>query len=117
MMRDIKVKNKLKAYLPAILLLAALIIKVVSLQGFWIEHYYSTGIYLGISAFFRLVFGWLPFSLGDILYTTAGIYLVWRLFLLVKALISRRFNTRSFLKSAVRTLMIAASIYICFNVF
>ncbi|MGB5554432.1 MAG: DUF3810 domain-containing protein [Flavobacteriaceae bacterium] len=33
-----------------------------------IEKYYSTGIYPVLSQFFRGLFGWLPFSVGDILY-------------------------------------------------
>ncbi len=36
----------------------------------WIETYYSNGIYPLISNFFRLLFGWIPFSVGDILYTS-----------------------------------------------
>lgn len=34
----------------------------------WVEKYYSTGIYPPISAFFRGLYGWIPFSVGDILY-------------------------------------------------
>ena len=34
----------------------------------FIEKYYSNGLYPLISKFFRLLFGWIPFSFGDILY-------------------------------------------------
>ncbi|MGB7392791.1 MAG: DUF3810 domain-containing protein [Pricia sp.] len=33
-----------------------------------VETYYSEGIYPLISSFFRMLFGWIPFSLGEILY-------------------------------------------------
>lgn len=34
-----------------------------------VETYYSNGIYPVISQFFRLLFGWIPFSVGEIIYT------------------------------------------------
>lgn len=34
----------------------------------FIERYYSTGIYPLISGFWRILLGWIPFSVGDILY-------------------------------------------------
>ena len=36
-----------------------------------VEKYYSEGIYPAISNFLRLLFGWIPFSMGDIFYTLA----------------------------------------------
>ncbi|MFX0558338.1 DUF3810 domain-containing protein [Maribacter sp. CXY002] len=33
-----------------------------------IEKYYSLGVYPKVSSFFRMMFGWIPFSIGDILY-------------------------------------------------
>ncbi|MBT8180448.1 MAG: DUF3810 domain-containing protein, partial [Eudoraea sp.] len=32
-----------------------------------IENYYSKGLYPFISKLYRLVFGWLPFSMGDLI--------------------------------------------------
>jgi len=32
----------------------------------FIEDYYSNGIYPNIAAFLRIIFGWIPFSVGDI---------------------------------------------------
>ena len=34
----------------------------------WVEKYYSTGFYPLISAFFRRLYGWVPFSVGDLIY-------------------------------------------------
>jgi len=42
----------------------------------FIEDYYSNGIYIPISKLMRYVFGWIPFSVGDILYTLASIYII-----------------------------------------
>ncbi|WP_273272843.1 DUF3810 domain-containing protein [Maribacter polysiphoniae] len=38
-----------------------------------IESYYSRGVYLWISGFFRILYGWIPFSVGDILYFTLSL--------------------------------------------
>jgi hypothetical protein len=42
----------------------------------FVETYYSNGIYILISRMMRYAFGWLPFSVGDLLYTLAGIYMI-----------------------------------------
>lgn len=34
----------------------------------WVEKYYSTGLYPPVAAFFRRLYGWVPFSVGDLLY-------------------------------------------------
>lgn len=49
----------------------------------WIEKYYTRGIYPEISGFLRRLFGWVPFSVGDVLYGLLFIALlgwVWYLF-------------------------------------
>jgi hypothetical protein len=41
-----------------------------------VEKYYSNGLYGYISKFLRIIFGWLPISMGDILYTIIGIIII-----------------------------------------
>lgn len=41
-----------------------------------VEQFYSNGLYVYLSKLMRYVFGWLPFSTGDILYTLTGIYII-----------------------------------------
>ena len=53
-----------------------LIVKLLSNYPDFIETYYSNGLYQFTSKAMRYVFGWLPFSVGDILYTIAGIYII-----------------------------------------
>ncbi len=47
-----------------------LFVKWISNYPELIEKYYSTGFYIYISKFFRFLLGWVPFSIGDILYAT-----------------------------------------------
>ncbi|EPR71748.1 hypothetical protein ADIWIN_3195 [Winogradskyella psychrotolerans RS-3] len=42
----------------------------------FVEQFYSNGLYVFISKLMRYAFGWLPFSVGDLFYTLAGIYLI-----------------------------------------
>jgi hypothetical protein len=51
----------------------------------FIEKFYSNGIYLYTSSFFRTVFGWLPFSFGDLIYATLIILLIRFLVLFFKS--------------------------------
>ncbi|MFP4846507.1 DUF3810 domain-containing protein [Winogradskyella sp. PE311] len=58
----------------------------------FVEHYYSNGLYVYISKLMRYVFGWLPLSVGDILYTLAIIYLIRWLILNRKRIIKDTIN-------------------------
>ncbi|WP_296312618.1 DUF3810 domain-containing protein [Winogradskyella sp. UBA3174] len=42
----------------------------------FVEQFYSNGLYVFLSKLMRYVFGWLPFSGGDVLYTIASIYII-----------------------------------------
>ena len=59
--------NKKHLILVALLPIQYMLIQVLAKYPSVIENYYSTGIYTWISAFLRLIFGWIPFSIGDIL--------------------------------------------------
>jgi len=60
--------NKLKNGIALSLPLQIIIVKLLATKPEWIETYYSNGIYPVISKFFRLLLGWIPFSIGDIIY-------------------------------------------------
>ena len=56
--------------------LQIVLIKVLANYPNLVEQYYSNGIYKWISKAMHVVFGWIPFSVGDILYTVATIYIL-----------------------------------------
>lgn len=43
-------------------------LKILALFPEFVETYYSNGFYRGLSRFERIMFGWIPFSIGDVLY-------------------------------------------------
>ena len=60
-------------------------IKVISYFPQTIERYYSNGLFLYLSSFLRQIFGWIPFSIGDMMYTVLGIGFLTFSFRLIKS--------------------------------
>lgn len=60
--------------LTLFLVVQVLLIQLIKNYPQFVETYYSTGFYLIISRVMRYVFGWLPFSVGDVFYTLAILY-------------------------------------------
>ncbi|MFS4469356.1 DUF3810 domain-containing protein [Maribacter sp. 2210JD10-5] len=61
-------KISLKTGIALSLVPQIVLVKLIGNQTQFIEHYYSNGLYPFVSKLFRTLFGWIPFSLGDILY-------------------------------------------------
>jgi effector-binding domain-containing protein len=69
--------SKTQKFLLAISIIPQyLIVKWLSNYPEFIETYYSNGLYQMTSKVLRYVFGWIPFSVGDLFYTLAGIYII-----------------------------------------
>ena len=69
--------TKRKAWLVVVVLV--ILVKLFSIFPVAVEKYYSNGFYPVISRALRFLFGWFPFSLGDVLYAAAGVYLLVKL--------------------------------------
>lgn len=76
-----------------------------------IEQWYSQGFYRWISAAFRFVFGWIPFSIGDIFYTILSVLII-RFFILKGPLFIR--STREFFR---QLFMGISMLYFVFHLF
>ena len=79
-----------KAWL--VLAILTILIKLFSFFPFAVEKYYSTGLYPWISRLLRFMFGWIPFSLGDLLYLLVGIWLIIKIVRFFTAIFKRRAN-------------------------
>lgn len=93
----------------------ALLIRTFSLFPHAVETYYANGVYPIIAQMQRILFGWIPFSIGDLLYAAAFIYLVTSILRLIRSIRQRKFN-KEFIRMKLRkwtTVMIA--IYVLFN--
>ena len=67
-------KMKKTLVFTLILVVFAVIIHIYSNDSTRVENQYSTGIYPVFSSILRYIFGWLPFSIGDVLY---GLVILW----------------------------------------
>ena len=61
-------KNKLKIGIALSIIPQILLIRWMASHPDFIEKYYSNTFYPVVSRFFRSLFGWIPFSFGDVLY-------------------------------------------------
>jgi hypothetical protein len=64
-----------------------MLLKILAHYPGLVESVYSHGIYVWISKAMRYAFGWLPFSVGDVLYTLLGLYILRWLYLNRKRII------------------------------
>ena len=106
--------------LSIILLSVCLLIHLFSRFTPWVERFYSLGFYKFFSVFLRKLFGWIPFSIGDILYALAAIYIIIKLVKLIRFAFSKNKYERLKARAGVKFIKlfnIAAVIYIAFNLF
>ncbi|WP_338731074.1 DUF3810 domain-containing protein [Mangrovimonas cancribranchiae] len=102
-------KNK-KLLVALSILPQILLMKWLSTYPNFVESYYSEGVYPYISKLFRYVFGWLPFSFGDIFYAFAIIYMLRWLILNIRRV---KYNFKGFLIDVFSAI---SMIYLAFHV-
>ncbi|MFC0605426.1 DUF3810 domain-containing protein [Winogradskyella pulchriflava] len=103
----------LKNKKPALVIFLGVQIIVISiLKRFpeFVEQFYSNGIYVFISKLMHYAFGWIPFSIGDIFYTLAIIYLIRWLIINRKRIVK---DTKNWLLDIGATISIA---YFAFHI-
>ena len=98
-------------------LLLVVLIKLFSLNKDWVEVLYTSKFYFYISKFLRFLFGWIPFSLGDVLYLIAGCWLLWKLFVLIKLSLQKKLTRKLVFIRYLKLVLDFAFIYIIFNIF
>lgn len=108
-------KKQKGLWLTAFLLIIC--IKLWAENNYHIEHFYTKDFYYFISITLRILFGWIPFSLGDILYFLAGCWIFWKLIKNVALVFNKKFSKELFLKKLWKLILIFAGIYIVFNIF
>jgi len=95
---------------PLILIAIIVLLHLFAMQTAWVEDIYTAHIYPIISTALRLITRWIPFSLGDILYTLAFAWLFIKLIWFFK----RKPTWRKFLFSLRNLLVKCLWIYISF---
>ncbi|NNK75670.1 MAG: DUF3810 family protein, partial [Maribacter sp.] len=70
---DFKIKN----WVALSLIPQVILVKWMANYPDAVEKYYSEGIYPWISKFFRILYGWIPFSIGDVFYFILSVLAIW----------------------------------------
>lgn len=96
-------RRHLKLLIALSLPLQIVLLNILSRFPEFVERFYSNGIYVFISSLMRYVFGWIPFSMGDILYTIAVIYIVRWLYVHRKRIVN---DTKNWVLDVVSALSI-----------
>jgi Protein of unknown function (DUF3810) len=96
--------------------LAAIIIKIFSLFPEAVEYYYSDGFYPLVSRFQRVLTGWIPFSIGDIFYFFAGLYLLIKTIRLTKRIVNKNIDRNYLLHVGKKVLILGLLVYATFNI-
>jgi hypothetical protein len=97
------------------LIVIAAVIKLFSFFPGAVERAYSTGLYLLIARLQRILFGWIPFSIGDIFYAAVTIWLLVGLFSLIRRIVRRQANGGYFLSVARQWVFALLLLYVAFN--
>lgn len=105
----------MKAWTWILLIVLALLIKWISLYPAWIESYYTYGVYPVISKTQRFLFGWIPFSVGDLFYALVLILLIIKLVRLFRAVIKKRVNRLLVFKGIQQLIFFCLFVYVLFN--
>lgn len=67
-------KSRTKTIIALSIIPQILIVKLLSKYPNFVETYYSNGLYPILSKVMRYAFGWVPFSVGDVIYTIGVLY-------------------------------------------
>jgi len=98
-------------------LMLVIAIKLFSLNSERVEDLYTSKFYFFFSKILRFLFGWIPFSFGDILYFVACCWLLWKLIINSKLLFKKQIKRKQLLQKTFRFIIGFTFIYVIFNIF
>ena len=107
----------MKVWSWALLVLLAVTIKFSSTFSDCIERYYSNGIYPLVSKIQRILLGWVPFSIGDLLYGFFIIVLLVKAWQIFGAFFTRRISRQYFLTGLKQIIFFVLFVYVLFYLF
>jgi len=110
-------QKRKKLIIILLLLILAILIHFYSSDSIRAENNYSTKWYPTIAASLRFLTGWIPFSIGDVLYAIAALWLVWKIISIIIGLFKRQLTFLWLKKAAYKMVVCLLCIYIVFNIF
>ncbi len=105
----------MKSWSWVLLIVLTILIKWASWYPGWVERNYSQGIYPAISKLQRYLFGWIPFSIGDLFYAFLILVVLLRSFRFFKLLFQKKLNRKYFVNGLQQVIFFILFIYVFFN--
>lgn len=112
---SISKKGRKKGIKWLIVIFLIILISIFTSNGKRVESWYSTGFYGQFAKLMRSLFGWIPFSLGDILYFLAGCWIIWKIIKNIILLFRAKFREAG--SAFLHFLWILCCVYIVFSIF
>lgn len=98
-----------------LVILLSILIKWASWYPGWVERNYSLGLYPWIAKIQRVLFGWLPFSLGDLFYAFLVLVILYKSFHLSRTIYRRKMNRQYFIRGLRQVIFFFLFLYVTFN--
>jgi Protein of unknown function (DUF3810) len=108
-------RRKKWIWLTALLLIIG--IKLWAQNNYHVENFYTKDFYYFFGIALRYLFGWIPFSFGDILYFIAGSWIFWKLIKNSRLLFKKKFTRQLLIAKLWKFIFICVGLYIVFNIF
>ena len=105
----------MKSWSWVLLIVLTIAIKWLSLYPNWVEKNYTYGIYPFISKILRFLFGWVPFSIGDVLYAFLILIIIYKTFRFFKAIIKKTLSRAYFITGLQQIIFFFLAVYVSFN--
>lgn len=98
-----------------IIIVLTILIKWISWYPGWVERNYTYGVYPLISKLQRFLFGWLPFSIGDLFYGFLVLVILYKAFRFFRVIFQKKFTRKYFIMSLQQLIFLFLFIYVSFN--
>jgi Protein of unknown function (DUF3810) len=105
----------MKSWSWTVLIVLTILIKWASWYPGWVERNYSMGIYPVISKVQRFLFGWIPFSIGDLFYAFLVLVIIFRTYRFFKLLFQKKLTRRYFVMALQQAIFFVLFVYVFFN--
>lgn len=105
----------MKSWSWVILIILTILIKWASWYPGWVEKNYSHGFYPLVSKLQRILFGWIPFSIGDLFYAFLILVIIFRTYKFFKFLFQRRLTRQYFIIAMQQFIFFILFVYVFFN--
>jgi hypothetical protein len=98
-------------------IILTIFIKWASWYPGWVEVNYSRGAYPAIAKLQRILFGWIPFSIGDLFYAFVILIFIYKIGRFFGLLFKKKLTRHYFKTALLQSFFIALFMYVLFNLF